>query len=103
MTNFEQIEKLYDNYKLDEAEELLDSILENDYNRVKALVLKGKIYSRRQDYGKAINMFNMVIEIDAENKDAIIGLKLISNILKLSNNYYFENPYTDDDLYNFDE
>ncbi len=93
--------KLFRNFKLDESEQLLQQIIKKDKENLEALVFLGKVYSRKQNYGKATNYFNKALILDKDNLDAKIGIDLINSILKLSNNYYYENPYTDDDLYDF--
>ncbi len=95
--------ELFRNYKLDESREMLENIIESDSDNVDALIILGKIHSRTQNYGVSMNYFNKALEIQADNQDAIVGIKLIKNILQLTNNYYYENPYTDDDLYDFNK
>jgi len=100
----EKINKALDffkNYKLDDAENILLDVITQSPNNIEALVILGKINSKKQDYGNAINFFNKVLELQPNNDNAKVGIKLIKNILQLSNNYYYENPYTDDDLYDF--
>lgn len=101
--DIKKAEELFRNYKLDESREILDKILESDSKNIQALVLLGKIHSRAQNYGESMNFFNKALELQDDNQDAIVGLKLIKNILQLANNYYYENPYTDDDLYDFNK
>ncbi len=93
---------LFQEYKLDEAQELLESIIKSKPDELEALIYLGKIHSRTQNYGVAMNYFNSVLEIQPNNSAAKTGLTLIKNILQLTNNFYFENSYTDDDLYDFD-
>lgn len=90
---------LFEEYKLDEAKKILEQILEQDKNNIKAQLFLGKVNTRTQNYGDAINCFNKVLEKDSENAEAKTGLTLIKGILQLTNNFYFENSYTDDDLY----
>ncbi|MFA6402369.1 MAG: tetratricopeptide repeat protein [Salinivirgaceae bacterium] len=92
-------ERLFKEFKLDESRELLERILLADSDNKDALLLLGKIHSRTQNFGSAINCFNNVLAHAPENLEAQTGLALIKNILQLTNNYYFENAYTDDDLY----
>lgn len=97
----EKAVKLFNDYKLEESRELLEVLIkENNANEL-ALLTLAKIHTRTQNYGEALNLFNRVLEIDANNSEAITGMQLIKNILQLTNNYYYENPYTDDDLYDF--
>lgn len=99
MTDLKKAIELFKEYKLDEAQDIFESLLENDNDNVEVLVHLGKIHSRTQNYGVALNYFNKVIELNPNNSEAKTGLVLINNILQLTNNFYFENAYTDDDLY----
>ncbi len=90
---------LIQNYKLEEAREILEELIEKDSKNLPALIALGKIHSRTQNYGEAMNLFQRVLVYDANNSEASTGLQLIKNILQLTNNYYYENPYTDDELY----
>lgn len=92
---------LFREYKLEESRALLEEIVEREKQNVEALITLGRIHSRTQNYGVAMNYFNEVLKLDAENTEAKTGLQLIKNILQLTNNFYFENAYTDDDLYDF--
>lgn len=94
--------ELFQQYKLDEAQELFEQILANDTTNKEALVFLAKIHTKTQNYGAALNCYNQVLQFDASNNESLTGIKLIKNILQLSNNFYYENPYTDDDLYDFD-
>lgn len=94
--------ELYQQYKFDEAQVLFEQILSEEPNNQEALVFLAKIHAKTQNYGAALNCYNQVLQFDASNSEALTGIKLIKNILQLSNNFYYENPYTDDDLYDFD-
>ena len=102
MRDIEKAARLYSEYKLDEARNLLEAIEKKEEENLQVLVLLGKIHSRTQNYGVAMNYFNKALSIDKNNTEAKTGLQLIKNILQLTNNFYFENAYTDDDLYDFD-
>lgn len=101
--NLATAEEYYRNYKLDEAQAILDEILAKEPANITALLLLGKICTKTQNYGEAINSFNAVLSNDSFNKEAETGLQLIKNILQLTNNYYYENAYTDEGLYDFDK
>ena len=94
--------ELFRNYKLDESREILEKIIQIEPENIEALVMLGNIHSRTQNYGVAINHFQKAIDLQPDNTEAITGLQLVRNILQLTNNYYFENPYTDDALYEFE-
>lgn len=97
--NLNEALDLISNYKLEEALELLEQLILDDPNNLEILLPLAKLHSRTQKYGDAMNYFQKVLAIEPRNSDAITGLQLIKNILLLTNNYYYENPYTDDELY----
>ena len=90
---------LFRNYKLDESRDILEEIIKVEPLNIDALVTLGRIHSRTQSYGQAMNYFQKVVEVEPNNSEAITGLQLIKNILQLTNNFYFENAYTNDNLY----
>lgn len=90
---------LFQEYNLDESQQAFEKLLKLDENNLEVLLYLGRIHSRTQNYGEALNFFNRAIEIDKNNSTANTGIQLIKNILQLTNNFYFENSYTDDDLY----
>lgn len=91
--------KLFKSYKLDEAQQIFEQLIKQNVGNIDAQLFLGKIYTRKQQYGDAINCFNHILERQPMHSEARTGLTLISGILKLTNNFYFENSYTDDDLY----
>lgn len=90
---------LFQEYKLDEAQEAFELIFDQNNSNLDVILYLGRIHSRTQNYGEALNFYNRAIEIDKDNATAKTGIQLIKNILQLTNNFYFENSYTDDDLY----
>jgi cytochrome c-type biogenesis protein CcmH/NrfG len=95
----EIIESLIENYKLDEARDKLFNVLDIDNKNIEALILLGKIETKKQQYGDALNTYQKVLEIEKENEKAQTAIKMINNILEIRRSFYFENTYTDDDLY----
>lgn len=93
--------ELFQIYKLEEAKEAFEFLVKNNTNLIDSLVYLGKTNARIQNYGEALNNFNKALELQPDNIQAKTGITLTQNILQLANNYYYENPYTDDDLYNF--
>lgn len=100
-SNLDRALLLFNEYKLDEAREMLEKLLIEDSANELILVTLAKVHSRTQNYGEALNLFEKALELNSENSEAITGKKLIKNILQLTNNFYYENPYTDEDLYEF--
>ncbi|MDA3866805.1 MAG: hypothetical protein PF489_08675 [Salinivirgaceae bacterium] len=93
------IERQIDNYKLNDAIELADKLLQNYPQKEELLCLMGKIYTRQQKYGDAQNIYLKVLEINEDNNVAKTSITMIDNILKIRRTFYYENTYTDDDLY----
>lgn len=90
---------LFENYKLEEAQSIFDALYVDDPKNIEILIYLGKINTRTQNYGDAMNFYNKALEIDPKNEQANTGIQLAKNILQLTNNFYFENAYTDDGLY----
>ncbi len=93
--------ELFNAFKLDEAKTIFEQILENENENISALLYLGKIYLKENEHGKALDKFNKVLELQADNSEANTNIALLKSILNLNNNYYYENPYTDDNLYSF--
>lgn len=90
--------ELFNQDKYEEAFEILNALkADNTENDILYYYL-GKILYKKQQFGEAINHYNKALEINPKNKEAEIGIRLIRNINGIANTFYFENPYTDDDL-----
>ena len=92
------IEKLIEEHRLDEALEALYPRLESDKS-VKNLLLGGKITMMQQKYGDALNFFYKVLEIEPDNVEAQSKISSIRGILNITNSFYFENTYLDSSFY----
>lgn len=95
----EILENLIESYKLEEAREKITEILLVDNENVEVLLLQGKIETKTQQYGDALNTYNRVLKLDKNNEKAHTAINMINNIMKIRRSFYFENTYTDDDLY----
>ena len=91
------IEKLIDEYRLDEALEALNARLKSEKS-VKNLLLGGKITMMQQKYGDSLNFF-IKLEIEPNNIEAQSKISSIRGILNITNSFYFENTYLDSSLY----
>jgi len=99
LDTLKEIEVLIDKYEFDKCLELIHSSIKTYGDKVELLNLEGKIYTRQQHYADALNVFNRVLIVEPQNEIAAYSIKMINDILKISRTFYFENPYTDDDLY----
>lgn len=84
-----QVLELIGKEKAFEAQKAFDEIV--PFESVEYLLVKGKLEQKFQNWGKAINAFSKVIELDPENIEAQNHLKLIQNILNFWNPEMF-NP-----------
>lgn len=99
MDKIQEARQLFGQFKLDESQALCNAVLLDHPNQIEALLLSAKIASQKQDYGQALNYYNRIIELEQNNQEAKTAIQLIQNILGISNNFYYENPYTADELY----
>lgn len=94
-----EIEVLIDKYEFIKCLALIQQSIKEFGEKTELLNLKGKIYTRQQHYGDALNVFNQVLIAEPQNEIASYSIKMINDILKISRSFYFENTYTDDGLY----
>lgn len=80
---------LLESEKAKEAQALFLEI--DPVGTVEYLFVKGKLEQKFQNFGKAINTFLQVVEIDSENVEAQNNILLIQNILNFRNPEMF-NP-----------
>ncbi len=95
----EKIESLIKKYQLNEALELIEETLSKNSDQIEVLCLKGKIMSKKQQYGDALNIYKYVLQLSPENEKAKSSIKMINDIMAIRRSFYFENTYTDDELY----
>ena len=96
---FKEALNLFEKSKLDEAMKKFEKIIEIDPNNDEAYYYLGKIQNKFQNFGQAINYYNKALEINPDNEKVKNAITIVNNILNISNSLYYENPYTDDDLY----
>ena len=97
--SIKKIETLIEDYQIEEALELVESLLTEHSDNIQLLLAKGKIMSKKQEYNIALRTYIKILEIEKDNKEAISSIELINNILRIRRTFFFENAYTDDDLY----
>ncbi len=99
MENLKIAIEAYEDYRLDEAEQLIQKYLkESKENHDVAYAYLGRIRYKWQKFGEAINMYNKALEINPDYEFAKTGITLIDNITAIRNTFYFENAYTDDEI-----
>ena len=96
---FQEAVSLFEANKLDEAKEKFEKIVEIEPKNDEAYYYLGKIQNKFQNFGQAINFYNKSLELNPDNEHVKQSIGIVNNILNISNSLYYENPYTDDDLY----
>mgnify|MGYP000423854915 CR=1 FL=1 len=89
--------QLIDDGEVEKAEEILNSILEDNPSCEEGYLLRGQIKQKKENLGGALNDYNMCLNLNAENRKAQTLKLIVADILNLSNNFHFEDPYTDNE------
>ena len=87
--NLNRVLELIRTEKANEAQKVFNEIVSAE--TVEYFMVKGKLEQKFQNWGKAINAYSKVIEIEPENTEAQNHLHLIQNILNFWNPEMF-NP-----------
>ena len=81
MEQLKKIEELYELNKFDEALNIIDEFLKDHPKDEQLHFWKGKIHYKKQEWGLAINEFNIVLEINPDNQEAKTSAELANAIL----------------------
>jgi tetratricopeptide (TPR) repeat protein len=84
-----RVDELIRTEKANEAQKVFNEIVPAE--TVEYFMVKGKLEQKFQNWGKAINAYSKVIELDPHNIEARNHLQLIQNILNFWNPEMF-NP-----------
>lgn len=74
-------QQLFERHDLVSAHKLLTSIIDNDKTDIQALLLRGRIHYKMQQWGNAMNDFSQVLDIEPENQEAKTGQEMAQSIL----------------------
>lgn len=80
----DKLNELYLANRIDEAYELAESIITENPDDADAHFVLGRIFYKKQEWGKAVNQFRRVLEIVPDHKEAQTQLEITNSIL----NYY---------------
>ena len=72
---------LFDQHELARSLVLVSQIIENDHGNRDAFLLRARILYKMQHWGKAMNDYNSVLEIDPGNQEAKSGIEMARSIL----------------------
>lgn len=79
--NFTDAKQMFEQNEVIEALEMLNQVIIENSSDFQALLLRGRIYYKMQNWGDAMNDFSSVLDIDPENTEAKSGLEMAKNIL----------------------
>lgn len=82
MDILKEIDRLYRANQLEEAEEQIHAALQRNPDHAGLYFWLGKIYYRKQEWGKAINQFQKVLELDPFYPGAKEQIQMASSILE---------------------
>ena len=72
---------LFDQHELVGSLVIVNRIIENDSGNRDAFLLRARIYYKNQLWGKAMNDYYSVLEIDPNNQEAKSGIEMAKSIL----------------------
>jgi uncharacterized protein HemY len=81
MDELREIDQFYRSDQLEKAEELIHKTLQSYPDDADLHFWLGKIHCRKQEWGKAINRFQRVLEIDPSYSGAKAQIQMASSIL----------------------
>lgn len=80
----DNLTELYYSNRIDEACKLAESLIAENSDNADAHFVLGRIFYKKQEWGKAVNQFRRVLEIVPDHKEAQTQLEITNAIL----NYY---------------
>jgi tetratricopeptide (TPR) repeat protein len=72
---------LFDQNELVGSLDVLNRIILNDHGNCDAFLLRARIQYKMQQWGKSMNDYGSVLEIDPDNREAKYGREMVGNIL----------------------
>ncbi len=75
------IKKQVESNQLEEALQQIDHFLQQQPKDTELHYLKGQIFYKQQQWGRAINAFNQVLELEPNHPDAQSQIDMANNIL----------------------
>ena len=73
--------QLFEKNELMLSQEILNKLIIRNPGDIDSLLLRGRINSKMQNWGDAMNDFAAVLEFDPANSDAKTGFEMVNNIL----------------------
>jgi len=79
--DFGKAKQLFEQNEIIQSQEILNLLILDNPGDIDSLILRGRISSKMQNFGDAINDFAAVLDFDPDNSDAKMGLQMAGNIL----------------------
>ena len=98
MNRISQTIELFNQHKYSEALSQIEAAKEEGIVSFDLYLYQGRILQKMSQYGPAINSYTRAMEINPNDPRPQNEIQLIKDILSITNNFYYENPYTDLDL-----
>lgn len=73
--------QLFEQNELIKSQEILNQLISDYPGDIDSLILRGRISSKMQNWGDAMNDFAAVLDFDPDNSDAKTGLEMAKSIL----------------------
>ncbi len=73
--------QLFEQNELIKSQEILNQLIFDNPGDIDSLILRGRISSKMQNWGDAMNDFAAVLDFDPDNSDAKTGLEMAKSIL----------------------
>lgn len=73
--------QLFEQNELIKSQEILNQLISDYPGDIDSLILRGRISSKMQNWGDAMNDFAAVLDLDPDNSDAKTGLEMAKSIL----------------------
>lgn len=95
METVEKAIMLFDEHQYEDALSLIQQSKAAGEASFDLCFYQGKILQKMGKYGDAINCYQEAKEISPEDPRPEVEIMMISNILSITNNFFYENAYTD--------
>lgn len=98
MDHINKVITLFDQQQYQAALDEITLTQESGVESFELYLYQGRIYKKMGKYGDAINALNKAKSLAPTDPRPDSEIGLINSILQITNNFYYENPYTDLDL-----
>ncbi len=79
--DFTNANQLFEQNELGKAKEMLDQLILDNSTDIQSILLRGRIFYKIQNWGDAMNDYNLVLDLEHENAEAKSGLEMAKSIL----------------------